>query len=235
MASSYTIFLNSKLVDKPEKIKCVRSFYLRTADLAFGKSKMNCPADFEDYGYRSLSNYEKLTQLWIELTNESDGGARKITQIIQGFAVMMKEALDSKYIFIDIEYDIKMYFPKHKTDSQTECILVQPCSDNVESRVHIDINVKKVTSIKTLFECLIHDIAHATASIFIKFKADLAIILVGEFDEEYDEGWIQAAFFLMDSFCRQPLAETIDDHVKDVPEDVRGELDITMKVCLKQI
>ena len=200
MASRYTIFINSELVEETEK-KLVRSFYLRTADLAFGKCNLNCPADFEDYGYRSLSNYEKLTQLWIELTNENDGGAHKITQLIQGFALMMKDALDSKHLLINIDYNIQMHLPNKEISLQTECVLVKTRSENVESKVHIDINVTKVTSIKTLFECLIHDVAHAVASISIKFKADPTIFLVGDFNDEHDERWIQAAFLVMDSFA----------------------------------
>ena len=231
MASRYTIFLNSALVHELNHVNIVRSFYLRTADLAFGNTEFNCHSDFKQYEYRSLSNYEMLEKLWIELTNENDGGINKITQIVQGFAMMIKDALDDKYLSFDIEYNIQTY--QEKTDFATKYTLLDSGSKDIESKIRITINLPKVTSIKTLFECLIHDLAHAAAGVFLEFITDAKVFIVGEMDDDHDEKWLRAASFLMDAFCRQPLTQIIEDHVRGISGDIRGELDITMKVNLK--
>ena len=236
MDSQYSIFLNSKRVPKDKEVELINTFYLRNITDVFGTSKMEIYHNVIDYGYRKLSQFEKIRKLWVEMRNESEGGAQLISDIVQGFAYSMKKVLDSKYLNLKIEYDIQMkgkQIPYHESILKflpTEYSIYPWHNGRYANVLQIKINVQNVTSIKTLFESMIHDIAHGVESMNVQFMSDTKLSYRGEFDIEHDLQWVNTARFLLDTFCRQPLTRKVMQHTMDLPGDIRSELDVTMKV-----
>lgn len=243
MASRYSVFLNSKTnISVGNTFQVPSRPCFRNIENVFAKCKMETMNHVQEYSFRCLTEFEEIRMLWYEMKYEKDGGANALTDLVHGFAMTMKKVLDRHNFGLNIQYDIQMNAKNVKKGENL--FKIQPTEltfleNNTfveyDKNLDIRINVKHVSSLKVLFECLIHDITTALLDVKTKlnFENQVSIAKIhGKTDALHSPKWFNIAAFLLENFCVEEWPLLITRRTQRYPVDIREVLDVTMKVSL---